>query len=106
VKASVGGGGGATSLIVDHDTLSDVAAGLSAAGSALDGCGNDVPSGGDHGLAGPLLAQMLARVTEVGARISFEAATLSAVVTECNSLVADTDTAVAETYLVEGTGRG
>jgi hypothetical protein len=106
VKASAGGGGGASSLIVDHGTLSEVAQGLSGAGDALDGCGNGMPAGGDHGLAGPLLAQMLARVSEVGARISFEAKTLAAVVTECNSAVADADTAVAESYLVEGQGRG
>lgn len=97
-----GGGGGGGSLIVDHGTLDSVIAGLGAAGDDLDAAGSSAPGGGDYGDAGALVAAVLAAVTEAGARVAFEAKTLSAVVGECNDVASSADQAAAESYIVTG----
>lgn len=93
---------GAASLILDHGTLREVATMLDSAGSGLDSCGTSVPAGGDHGLAGPLVAMILGRTSEVGARLAFEAKTLSEAVTECNTAAATVDSDEAGAYLIGG----
>ena len=87
-----GGGGGGGSLIVDHGTLNDVVAGLGAAGEDLDAAGSSAPG----------VAVVTAAVAEAGARVAFEAKTLSAVVGECNDVAVSADQAAAESYLVSG----
>jgi hypothetical protein len=99
--ASDGGGGGGN-LIVDHGTLDGVVAGLGAAGDDLDAAGSSAPGGGDYGDAGALIATVLAGVAEAGARVAFEAKTLSAVVGECNDVASSADQAAAESYIVTG----
>jgi hypothetical protein len=95
-------GGGPDDLVVDHGTLEQVVSGLADAAEALDGSGASAPAGGDYGDAAALVATMLAAVAEAGARIAFEATTLSSVVGECNSAAATADRDAAASYLVRG----
>ena len=104
--AEAGGGGGGASLILDHGTLSSVSHGLEAAAEELDRSGGSTPGTGGTGEAAALLNLILARVTETGARLAFEAATISQTVRECNSTVADVDRAQAEAYLCGMPGSG
>ena len=97
-----GGSGGGGTYVVDHAALTAVASGLGSAGEAMDSVGGAVPATGDLGEAGPLLSAVLARVTEVGGRLAYEASVLSATVTECHQAATGTDQAIAESYLVTG----
>jgi len=104
VNLAAGGGGGAPDLIVDHGTLRAVADNLLAAGATLADRAASAPAGGDHGLAGPLVALMLGRASETAARLVFEARTLSEAVTQCNTTAATVDSDEAGAYLVGGGG--
>lgn len=103
IAAEAGGGSGGGDLIVDHGTLRDVATELALAAGTLEECGGDTPGMGDLGEAGALLAVVLAGVSEAGARLAFEAKTLSTVVGECNQAAATADRDAAASYLVAGT---
>ena len=99
--ADGGGGGGGRSIIVNHETLANISTALGNASTAMDACGNSMPGTGDLGLAGPLLAQMVARVAETGSRLAFDATTLGAAVADCNKLSADADSVAAENLLIK-----
>jgi hypothetical protein len=100
-----GGGGGGRSIIVNHETLTGVATELGNASTAMDGCGSSMPGSSDHGLAGPLLAQMLAAVAETGSRLAFDASTLGGAVAECNKLSSDADSVAAENMLIKAAAK-
>ncbi len=101
--AEGGGGGGGVGYVVDAHAMSECAAGLEEAGSALDPVGSSRPSGADTGLAEPLLLMVLAAASETAGRLAFESATLGQAVAACNTDAATTDSVIAATML---TGEG
>ncbi len=102
-RTADGGGGGAVDLRMDPGEVRAVASKLGKAASALDAVGSATPGTADHGLAGVLLATMVARVCETGGRLALEAQTLSETVTACHDTTVATDQAAAERFLISGT---
>lgn len=96
------GGGGATSLVVDHSTLSRVAERIGGAGASFDSVGASRPGAGGTGQAEPLLLMILAAASEAAARLAFESTTIAAAVEDCNSTVATVDAHEAASFLVNG----
>lgn len=101
--ADVGGvGGGASSLVVDHPTLTRVAEQLGQAGSDFDSVGASRPGAGGTGQAEPLLLMILAAASDAAARLAFESTTIAAAVEDCNNTVATVDAHQAASFLVHG----
>lgn len=101
-----GGGGGSLDVRMDPEEVRAVASLLSRAGQDVEAVGNSIPPTSDHGLAGELLAAMVARYCEAGARLVLEAQTLSETVIACHDTTVATDAAAAERFLTGGPGRG
>lgn len=97
-----GGGGGAVRM--DPGAVKGIASRMSAAADRMDGAGSTVPGSDDLGLAGPVLATVLARFCEAGARIGLEADTLAETVLACHDSTVGTDQGAAERFLVTGEG--
>lgn len=64
---------------------------LQAAGERLDSLGAGMPSGGDYGAAGPLVAMALGLQAEAGALLAAEAAVLGFAVGLCAADLGYTD---------------
>ena len=100
--ATDGGGGGATSFIVDHATLGRVADRLGAAGADFDSVGTSCPGAGSTGQAEPLLLMILAAASEAAAGLAFESTTIAAAVEDCNDVAATVDAHEAASFLING----
>lgn len=101
--ADGGGGGGGIGYVVDAQAMSDCAAGLEEAGTALDDAATSRPSGAATGLAEPLMLMVLAAASETAGRLAFESVTLGQAVAACNTDAATTDSVIAAGML---TGEG
>lgn len=102
VRPDEGGGGGGTGLDIDYDALGRTATALTTASTDLDAIGRSTPGTGDTGDAGALLAMMISRFTDTGARLAVESSVLADLVTECTKTAGDADRAAAEAYLLTG----
>lgn len=97
--ADTGGGGSASGATwMDVDAVEALAARLSAAGSDLDCAGGLAPRGGDFGLAGPLIADMMASVLDAGARCAAEGIHLADLVDQSREAWVGIDAAAAESF--------
>ena len=97
-----GGGGGGSQTYIDLDAVRRISDAMKDAGDGFDGAGSGTPSASDCGEASALVAAMLAKFTQVGARLVTEAGTVSSVVSECAVSYETTDSAQAESYLITG----
>lgn len=97
-----GGGGGGSQTYVDLDAVRRISAAMNDAGEGFDAAGAGTPSASDCGEAGALVAAMLSKFTQVGARLVTEAGTVASVVSECAVSYETTDSAEAERYLITG----
>lgn len=106
VRHDGGGGGGGLDVRMQPQAVRDVADRVSGAGDTMETAGSATPADADHGLAGALLATVLARYCETGARLVLEAETLSETLRACHDTTVATDAAAAERFLVSGSADG
>lgn len=90
-----------TGFHLDHAALSAVTADLVSSGRVFDEAGRSTPSSVDAGLASGLMADVLETFARAGVSLTTDAATLAGVADRCNVDMATTDSAVAESFLLD-----
>ena len=95
-------GGVSGELRYDHVALSEAACALRSTAASLDSGAGAAPSGGDYGAAAPLVAAIIAAVSDAGASVAAEASVLAGTVDVISHGIQATDAQQAVDLLRTG----